>query len=64
MQLSFERRMTRSLRVVLATTLVVDSDLQEQGQDVDVAFPTPGLFEVRCGVHPRMHMTVNVTARP
>ena len=38
----------------------VDSDLQPTGQDLDVTFPLPGTFEVRCGVHPRMRLTVTV----
>lgn len=33
---------------------------EEPGQHVDVAFPTPGTFEVRCEIHPRMLLTVTV----
>ena len=38
----------------------VDSDLQQPGQDIDITFPESGTFEVRCGVHPRMLLTVTV----
>ncbi|MGI4977292.1 MAG: cupredoxin domain-containing protein [Janthinobacterium lividum] len=33
---------------------------EEPGQQVDVAFPTSGTFEVRCEIHPRMLLTVTV----
>ena len=38
----------------------VDSGLQDPGQSLEVAFPSPGTFDVRCGVHPRMRMSVRV----
>ena len=38
----------------------VDSDMQAQGQTISVPFPKAGQFEVRCGIHPRMHLTVRV----
>lgn len=37
-----------------------DSDLQSPGETIDVPFPTAGSYEVRCGIHPRMRMTVVV----
>lgn len=37
-----------------------DSPLQSSGTALVVAFPVKGTFEVTCGVHPRMHMTVIV----
>lgn len=40
--------------------LDVDSGLQEPGEPLEVAFPSAGTFEVRCGVHPRMRMSVRV----
>jgi len=39
-----------------------DSDLQDAGQLIDVPFPSIGRFDVRCGIHPRMRMTVSVEA--
>ena len=36
------------------------SDLQAPGEVVEVAPPSAGAFEVRCGVHPRMRMTIHV----
>lgn len=44
--------------------MLYDSELQEFGQATDVTFATGGLFEVRCGVHPRMRMSVQVADRP
>ena len=38
----------------------VDSGLQNPGEALEVAFPSAGTFEVRCGVHPRMRMIVRV----
>lgn len=38
--------------------LAIDSGLQEPGEAIVVAFPAAGSFEVRCGVHPRMRLTV------
>lgn len=38
----------------------VDSPLQNFGEAINVAFPTAGTFDVRCGVHPRMRMSVRV----
>ena len=37
-----------------------DSDLQSPGEPIDVAFPEAGSFAVRCGVHPKMRMSVRV----
>ena len=37
-----------------------DSALQSTGDTLTVAFPVTGTFEVTCGIHPRMQMTVNV----
>jgi len=37
-----------------------ESAEQEPGKAVDVRFPTAGTFEVRCHIHPKMLLTVNV----
>jgi plastocyanin len=36
------------------------SSEQEPGTNVDVRFPSPGSFDVRCEIHPRMLLTVAV----
>jgi plastocyanin len=36
------------------------SDLQEPGAVIPVQFAQPGLFTVRCGIHPRMRLTLTV----
>ena len=41
-------------------SLASDSPLQSPGETMVVAFPAEGTFEVTCGIHPRMSMTVNV----
>lgn len=45
---------------VTGPDLDTDSSLQPPGAALLVAFPRKGTFEVTCGVHPRMHMTVKV----
>ena len=37
-----------------------DSDEQPPGQNVSVYFPVAGTFEVRCHIHPKMSLIVNV----
>lgn len=37
-----------------------DSAEAEPGRSIDVQFPTPGTYEVRCHIHPKMLMTVTV----
>lgn len=38
----------------------VDSGLQAPGETLDIAFPATGTVELRCGMHPRMRMSVRV----
>jgi cytochrome c peroxidase len=38
----------------------LQSDLQEAGQVIALFLPTAGTVEVRCGIHPRMRLTVQV----
>lgn len=40
--------------------LELDSDLQAPGEPIDVIVPGTGIFQVRCGIHPRMSMTITV----
>ena len=37
-----------------------DSPEQAPGETLDVTFPEPGVFDVQCGIHPRMHLGVTV----
>jgi plastocyanin len=37
-----------------------NSGEQEPGSNIDVAFPVPGSFEVRCEIHPKMLLKVSV----
>ena len=43
-----------------ASGFAFDSDEQSPGHPLVVAFPTAGVFEVRCGIHPKMLLTVTV----
>ncbi|WP_370655801.1 cupredoxin domain-containing protein [Paracraurococcus lichenis] len=36
-----------------------ESDLQASGEVVNVTLVAPGVYEVRCGIHPRMRMTIS-----
>jgi plastocyanin len=37
-----------------------DSDEKAPGQDLNETFPVAGTFQVRCHIHPTMHLTVRV----
>jgi plastocyanin len=37
-----------------------DSGDQEPGRNVDITFTVPGTFNVLCGIHPKMRLSVNV----
>lgn len=37
-----------------------DSGEQNPGDHVDIPFAKSGTFEVRCGIHPKMHLRVDV----
>jgi plastocyanin len=41
-------------------SLTFDSGDQAPGRSVDIRFSKPGAFEVLCGVHPKMRLTVTV----
>lgn len=45
---------------VNAPELRFESDEQPPGQTVSVTFPTPGLYEVHCHIHPKMGLLVKV----
>jgi cytochrome c peroxidase len=37
-----------------------NSGVQEPGENATLVFDTPGSYEVECGIHPEMRMTVQV----
>jgi plastocyanin len=45
---------------VSSDAMSFDSDEQPPGVNVSVNFPTAGMFEVRCHIHPKMSLTVHV----
>jgi len=45
---------------VAAERFKFDSEDQEPGRSVDITFTVPGTFNVLCGIHPKMRLTVNV----
>ena len=45
---------------VKSATMNYDSEEQEPGQAIDVSFPLAGIFNVRCQIHPKMALQVNV----
>ena len=45
---------------VSADAMHFDSDEQPPGQTVVVKFPVAGTFAVRCHIHPKMNLTVQV----
>lgn len=45
---------------VKAPSITFESEEQEPGKTVDIQFPKTGLFEVRCHIHPKMLLRVEV----
>jgi len=45
---------------VQSPSFTYESDEQEPGKAVGVRFPVAGTFEMRCHIHPKMLLTVNV----
>ncbi len=45
---------------VQSTGLAFESNEQAPGESVDIRFATSGLFEVRCHIHPKMLLRVDV----
>ena len=41
-------------------TKVLSSGLQQPGEPFEVPFTREGTFPVTCGIHPKMHMTIEV----
>jgi len=51
---------THNINVIDASDNSDDQGLQKPGQDLSKTFDEAGHFEVRCAIHPRMKMTVDV----
>ena len=45
---------------VKSPTMNFESSEQPPGKTVEVRFPDPGTFEVRCHIHPKMSLSVTV----
>jgi plastocyanin len=45
---------------VAAPNFTFESDEQEPGETVSIAFTKRGRFPVRCHIHPKMHLDVDV----
>ena len=45
---------------VKSATMNYDSGEQEPGKSVEIRFPTAGTFNVRCDIHPKMLLRVDV----
>ncbi len=43
-----------------SSALKYESAEQPPGQAIEVQFPAAGTFEIRCHIHPKMLLTVNV----
>jgi cytochrome c peroxidase len=40
--------------------VLTNSGVQDPGESAIVAFDEPGTYEIECGIHPKMRMTVTV----
>lgn len=45
---------------IQSKTFNFDSAESEPGNHIDVTFPATGTYEVRCHIHPKMHLLVTV----
>lgn len=60
-RVKFNNDDTRSHNIRLhAEALEFNSGIQEPGETVEIPFSTPGTYNVFCGVHPKMKLTVEV----
>lgn len=48
------------LHQIYVASINVDSAEQRPGQTITVTFSRPGMFAVRCHIHPKMLLTVRV----
>lgn len=45
---------------IYVSAMNFDSDEKAPGETLQVRFPTAGTFDVRCHIHPKMHLIVHV----
>jgi plastocyanin len=53
-------RITHNITIVYPDGTTVDKGMDRYGEDIIVHFTKPGTYQVRCLIHPMMHMTITV----
>ena len=53
-------RITHNITIVYPDGATVDKGMDRYGEDIIVHFTKPGTYQVRCLIHPMMHMTITV----
>lgn len=53
-------RITHNITIVYPDGTPEDKGMDRYGEDIIVHFTKPGVYQVRCLIHPMMHMTVTV----
>ena len=53
-------RITHNITIVFPDGSIVDKGMDRFGEDIIVHFTKPGTYQVRCLIHPMMHMTITV----
>ena len=51
---------THNINVIDAADNADDKGLQKPGEDIDELLAKAGVYNVRCSIHPKMKMTINV----
>ena len=53
-------RITHNITIVYPDGSTIDKGMDRYGEDIIVHFTKPGVHQVRCLIHPMMHMTITV----
>ncbi len=53
-------RITHNITIVFPDGSTEDKGMDRYGEDIIVHFTKPGTYQVRCLIHPMMHMTITV----
>jgi len=53
-------RITHNITIVYPDGTAEDKGMDRYNEDIIVHFTKPGVYQVRCLIHPMMHMTVTV----
>lgn len=53
-------RITHNITIVYPDGSTVDKGMDRYGEDIIVHFTKAGAYQVRCLIHPMMHMTITV----